>query len=254
MSSGFIPLLLRLLRRGGAKRRGGRSQAMRILVVEDEIKVAKALKEGLEDERYEAVLAHTGEDAFFRINTEQFDVILLDIMLPGRDGLQILTSIRKNGINTPVLLLTARDTLEDRVAGLNSGADDYLIKPFAFAELLARIRALVRRGRTSEALRLGVGDLDMDLVTRKVTRGGSTVELTTREFELLEYLLRHQGQVVLRDTLGREVWKETTRGTPLNNVIDVHIARLRRKIDLDQPAKLIHTIRGVGFMLREGEP
>ena len=227
---------------------------MRILVVEDEVKVAKALKEGLEDEHYEAVVAHTGEDAFFRINTEQFDVILLDVMLPGRDGLQILTSIRKHGIHTPVLLLTARDTLEDRVAGLNSGADDYLVKPFAFAELVARIRALLRRGRTSETLRLSVGDLDMDLVTRKVTRGGRNVELTTREFELLEYLLRHQGQVVLRDTLAREVWKETTRGTPLNNVIDVHIARLRRKVDLDQAIKLIHTIRGVGFMLREGEP
>jgi len=227
---------------------------MRILVVEDELKVANALKEGLEDERYEAVIAHTGEDAFFRINTEQFDVILLDVMLPGRDGLQILTSIRKHGVNTPVLLLTARDSLEDRVAGLNSGADDYLVKPFAFAELVARIRALLRRGRTAETLRLSVGDLDMDLVTRKVLRGGRSVELTTREFELLEYLLRHQGQVVLRDTLAREVWKETTRGTPLNNVIDVHIARLRRKVDLDQPVKLIHTIRGVGFMLREGEP
>jgi len=224
---------------------------MRILVVEDEVKVANALKEGLEDERYEAVIAHTGEDAFFLINTEQFDVIVLDIMLPGRDGLQILTSIRKHGVQTPVLLLTARDTLEDRVAGLNSGADDYLVKPFAFAELTARIRALLRRGRTSDTLRLGAGDLDMDLVTRKVTRGGRLVDLTTREFELLEYLLRHHGQVVLRDTLAREVWKETTRGTPLNNVIDVHIARLRRKIDLDQTVKLIHTIRGVGFMLRE---
>jgi two-component system, OmpR family, copper resistance phosphate regulon response regulator CusR len=227
---------------------------MRILVVEDEVKVAKALKEGLEGERYEAVIAHTGEDAFFRINTEQFDVIILDVMLPGRDGLQILTSIRKHGIHTPVLLLTARDTLEDRVAGLNSGADDYLIKPFAFAELLARIRALLRRGRTTDTLRLSVGDLDMDLVTRRVTRSGRNVDLTTREFELLEYLLRHQGQVVLRDTLARDVWKETTRGTPLNNVIDVHIARLRRKVDLDQTVKLIHTIRGVGFMLREGEP
>ena len=227
---------------------------MRILVVEDEVKVANALKEGFEDERYEAVVAQTGEDAFFRINTEQFDVILLDVMLPGRDGLQILTSLRKQGIGTPVLLLTARDTLEDRVAGLNSGADDYLIKPFAFEELLARVRALLRRGRSSDSLRLSVGDLDMDLVSRKVTRGGRNVELTTREFELLEYLLRHQGQVVLRDTLGREVWKETTRGTPLNNVIDVHIARLRRKIDADQSVKLIHTIRAVGFMVREGEP
>jgi DNA-binding response OmpR family regulator len=227
---------------------------MRILIVEDELKVANALKEGFEGERYEAVVAHTGEDAFFRVNTEKFDIIILDVMLPGRDGLQILTTIRKNGITTPVLLLTARDTLEDRVAGLNTGADDYVVKPFAFAELLARTRALVRRGRPSNVLRLSAGDLDMDLITRKVTRAGRGVELTTREFELLEYLLRHQGQVVLRDTLARDVWKEPTRGTPLNNVIDVHIARLRRKIDLDQPLKLIHTIRGVGFMLREGEP
>ena len=226
---------------------------MRILVVEDEQKVANALKEGLEDERYEVVIALTGEDAFFRINTEKFDVILLDVMLPGRDGLQVLTSIRKAGVETPVLLLTARDSLEDRVAGLNSGADDYVVKPFAFAELLARIRALLRRGRTTDTLRLSIGDLDMDLVTRKVTRGNRTVDLTAREFELLEYLLRHESQVVLRDTLAREVWKETTRGTPLNNVIDVHIARLRRKIDVDQPVKLIHTIRGVGFMLREEE-
>ena len=227
---------------------------MRILVVEDEQKVASALKEGLEDERYEVAVAPTGEDAFFRINTEKFDIVLLDLMLPGRDGLQILTSIRKRGLDTPVLLLTARDSLEDRVMGLNSGADDYLVKPFAFAELLARIRALLRRGRTQDGLRLGAGDLDMDLVTRKVTRGGQSIDLTTREFELLEYLLRRQGQVVMRDTLARDVWKETARGTPLNNVIDVHIARLRRKVDLDRSTKLIHTVRGLGFMLREGEP
>jgi DNA-binding response OmpR family regulator len=227
---------------------------VRILVVEDELKVANALKEGLEDERYEVVVAQTGEDAFFRITTEKFDLILLDLMLPGRDGLQILASVRKGGIETPVLLLTARDSLEDRVTGLNSGADDYLVKPFAFAELVARIRALLRRGRTADTLRLAVADLHMDLVTRKVSRGNRTVELTAREFELLEYLLRHEGQVVLRDMLAREVWKETARGTPLNNVIDVHIARLRRKIDMDQGPKLIHTVRGVGFMLSEREP
>jgi|SRR5689334_11041839 len=231
-----------------------RWQVMRILVVEDEIKVAKALKEGLEDERYEVVLAHSGEDAFFRINTEKFDLILLDVNLPGRDGFQILKSVRERRIETPVLLLTARSSLEDRVTGLNSGADDYLVKPFAFAELLARIRVLLRRGRPADSLRLGVGDLLMDLVTRKVTRGGHAVELTGREFELLEYLLRHEGQVVMRDTLAHDVWKETARGTPLNNVIDVHIARLRRKIDLDHSVKLIHTIRGAGFMLHEGEP
>ena len=227
---------------------------MRILVVEDEQKVANALREGLEEEHFEVFVAPTGEDAFFRVNTEKFDLILLDLMLPGRDGLQILTTIRKRGPETPVLLLTARDSLEDRVTGLNSGADDYLVKPFAFEELLARIRALLRRGRTVDILRFGIADLDMDIVTRKVTRGGRHVDLTAREFELLEYLMRHEGQVVMRDMLARDVWKETARGTPLNNVIDVHIARLRRKVDVEPYEKLIHTVRGVGFMLKQGEP
>jgi two-component system copper resistance phosphate regulon response regulator CusR len=227
---------------------------MRILVVEDEQKVANALKEGLEGESFDVTVEPTGEDAFFRVNTEKFDLILLDLMLPGRDGLQILTTIRKRGLETPVLLLTARDSLEDRVTGLNSGADDYLVKPFAFEELLARIRALLRRGRTPEMLRFGIADLDLDIVTRKVTRGGRLVELTGREFELLEYLMRHEGQVVMRDMLARDVWKETARGTPLNNVIDVHIARLRRKVDVEPFEKLIHTVRGVGFMLKQGEP
>ncbi len=227
---------------------------MRVLVVEDELKVANALREGLEGERYDVVVERTGEDAFFRMTTETFDLILLDLGLPGRDGLQILTALRSKGVKTPVLVLTARDALQDRVAGLDSGADDYLVKPFAFAELLARIRALMRRGRAAESPRLAVGDLTMDLITRKVTRGGQPVELTVREFELLEYLMRYEGQVVSRETLARDVWKETARTTPLDNVIDVHIARLRRKVDLDRPARLIHTIRGVGFMLREGEP
>jgi DNA-binding response OmpR family regulator len=227
---------------------------MRILVVEDEQKVANALREGLESERFEVIVAPTGEDAFFRVNTEKFDLILLDLMLPGRDGLQILTTVRKRGLETPVLLLTARDSIEDRVTGLNSGADDYLVKPFAFEELLARIRALLRRGRAVEMLRFGVADLDLDIITRKVSRGGRPVDLTAREFELLEYLLRHEGQVVMRDMLARDVWKESARGTPLNNVIDVHIARLRRKVDVEPFEKLIHTVRGVGFMLKQGEP
>jgi DNA-binding response OmpR family regulator len=227
---------------------------VRILVVEDEQKVANALREGLQGERYEVVVERTGEGAFFRMTTEQFDAILLDLTLPGRDGIEILKAIRERGMKTPVLVLTARDTVQDRIVGLDSGADDYLIKPFAFAELLARIRALVRRGRVTEAPRLATGDLEVELITRKVTRGGQPIELTVREFELLEYLLRHQGQVVSRELLARDVWKETARTTPLDNVIDVHIARLRRKVDADQPSKLIHTVRGVGFMLREGEP
>jgi len=227
---------------------------VRVLVVEDEQKVAEALRDGLQQEQYEVVVERTGEGAFFRVNTENYDVILLDLTLPGRDGIEILRALRQRGLKTPVLVLTARDTLQDRVTGLDSGADDYLVKPFAFAELLARIRALARRGRVAEAPRLHVGDLDMDLITRKVTRGGRGVELTVREFELLEYLMRHHGQVVSREALARDVWKETARTTPLDNVIDVHIARLRRKIDAEGPVKLIHTVRGVGFMLREGEP
>jgi DNA-binding response OmpR family regulator len=227
---------------------------MRILVVEDEQKVANALQEGLTGERYEVVVERTGEGAFYRISTESFDLILLDVMLPGRDGLEVLTTLRNSGVDTPVLVLTARDTLEDRVLGLDSGADDYLVKPFAFEEMLARIRALLRRPRFSEAVQFEVADLTLDLVTRKVTRGGQRVELTVREFELLEYLLRHEGQVVSRGTLARDVWNETGRSTPLDNVIDVHIARLRRKIDVGAAPKLVHTVRGVGFMLQEGEP
>ena len=227
---------------------------MRVLVVEDEQKVANALREGLEGEGYEVAVESSGEGAFYRINTEQFDVILLDLMLPGRDGLQVLETLREQGIKTPVLVLTARDTLEDRVLGLDRGADDYLVKPFAFVELLARIRALRRRGRAAEPIHLEVGDLEMDLLTRRVTRAGRPVELTGREFELLEYLLRRDGQVVSRATLAREVWSETARSATLDNVMDVQIARLRRKIDLDHPVKLIHTVRGVGFMLSENEP
>jgi two-component system, OmpR family, copper resistance phosphate regulon response regulator CusR len=227
---------------------------VRILVVEDELKVANALREGLQGERYDVVVERTGESAFFRVTTEPFDAILLDLTLPGRDGLEILKAMRDRGIKTPVLALTARDSLQDRVLGLDTGADDYMVKPFAFAELVARIRALVRRGRAAEIPRLSVADLELDLITRKVSRRGSLVDLTAREFELLEYLLRHQGQVVSRESLARDVWKETARTTPLDNVIDVHIARLRRKIDTEQREKLIHTVRGVGFMLHEGEP
>jgi two-component system, OmpR family, copper resistance phosphate regulon response regulator CusR len=227
---------------------------MRVLVVEDEQKVANALREGLEGEKYEVVVERTGEGAFFRVTTETFDVILLDLGLPGRSGLEILTALRERGLKTPVLVLTARDSVHDRVIGLDGGADDYLVKPFAFAELVARIRALVRRGRAADSPRLVLGDLDMDLVTRKVTRSERTIDLTVREFELLEYLLRHQSQVVSREALARDVWQETARTTPLDNVIDVHIARLRRKVDVEPAVKLIHTVRGVGFMLREGEP
>jgi two-component system copper resistance phosphate regulon response regulator CusR len=226
---------------------------LRILIVEDEVKVANALKQGFEDQEYEAVVANTGEDAFFRINTEPFNVILLDIMLPGRNGLQILTGLRRQGIQTPVILLTAHDALEARVAGLNAGADDYVVKPFAFDELSARVRALVRRGGPLNGPHLKFADLDMDVMTRRVTRDGQVIELTAREFELLACLMRHQDEVVMRDTLAQELWKDTVRGTPLNNVIDVHIARLRRKVDTGYRRKLIHTVRGIGYGLREDD-
>ena len=188
---------------------------MRLLVIEDEVKVAHALKKGLESERYEVVVATTGEDGFFRANAEVFDLLVLDVMLPGRDGIEVLTTLRKRGTQTPVLILTAKDAVEDRVLGLDSGADDYLVKPFAFSELLARIRALLRRGRIAQVLRLKASDLEMDLATRKVTRGNHLLNVTAREFELLEYLLRHQNQIVSREMLTREVWKEPVSYTHL---------------------------------------
>lgn len=226
---------------------------MRILVIEDEPKVAQALEEGLTAEHYDVVVATRGEEGFFRLAAESFDLVLLDLMLPGRGGLEILSTLRRRGIETPVLILTARDAVEDRVVGLDQGADDYLVKPFAFSELLARMRALLRRGRSDQLLRLQAVDLEMDLVSRTVSRAGQELELTPREFQLLEYLMRHHPQVVARDMLAREVWKESFRGAVVDNLIDVHIARLRKKVDHDRGPKLIHTVRGVGFVLREGE-
>jgi two-component system copper resistance phosphate regulon response regulator CusR len=223
----------------------------RILVVEDESKVARALREGLERQGHQVVIAPTGEEGFFLVNAEEFDLVILDLMLPGRDGLQVLSTLRKRGLETPVLILTARDAIEDRVEGHDKGADDYLVKPFAFPELLARVRALLRRTEQGPQLRLA--DLEMDVMTRKAKRRGQYLELTAREFELLEYLLRHKEQVVSREMLARNVWKEPARATPLDNVMDVHINRLRRKVDEPFDRKLIHTVRGVGFVLREEE-
>jgi DNA-binding response OmpR family regulator len=224
---------------------------MRILVVEDEIKVADALREGLMNEGYAADIARTGEEGFFLISEQTYDLVLLDLMLPERDGFEVLRMLRKHNNRTPVLILTARDAVEDRVRGLDAGADDYLVKPFAFAELLARIRALLRRGRTDQMLKLSLSDLDMDLITHRATRSGSLLELTAKEFELLEYLLRNQDRIVSREMLTLDVWHQTSRAVPLDNVIDVHIARLRRKIDTPFENKLLHTVRGVGFILKK---
>jgi DNA-binding response OmpR family regulator len=227
---------------------------VRVLVVEDERKLAEVVASALRAEHYDVVVASTGEEGFFRANAEVFDLLVLDVMLPGRSGLEILRALRGRRIETPVLILTARDGVDDRVLGLDLGADDYLVKPFALPELLARIRALFRRGRPSEALRLKAADLELDLVTRRAVRGNRLLDLTAREYELLEYLLRHQGHLVSREMLAHEVWREPRRATPLDNVIDVQMTRLRKKVDADVGERLIHTVRGVGFVLREGEP
>jgi DNA-binding response OmpR family regulator len=192
--------------------------------------------------------AATGEDGY-RLATEQcFDCVVLDLMLPGRDGLEVLADLRRAGNRTPVLVLTARDAVEDRVAGLDGGADDYLVKPFAFAELLARLRVLLRRERVAETV-LRADDLEMDLVRRRVTRAGVEISLTQREFELLEYLLRHKNATVTRDMLGRDVWREP--GHALTNVIDVFVTLLRRKVERPGRPPLIHTVRGLGYSLQE---
>ncbi len=224
--------------------------ALRILVIEDERKVANAIQQGLEADSYSVAVAHTGEDGFFLANAEHFDLIVLDVMLPARSGLEILSAMRKQGHKIPVLLLTARDAVEDRVSGLDAGADDYLVKPFAFPELLARVRALLRRGKPETVSTLRLHDLEMDLIARVVNRGARPIDLTAREFELLEYFLRHPGQVVSREMLARDIWKEQVRHTPLDNVMDVHMVRLRRKIDEGFSVKLLHTVRGVGFALK----
>lgn len=223
----------------------------RILVIEDDRTTAQAICRGLRGEGYDVMVALDGLSGSALLDSERFDAVVLDWMLPARDGLGILRGLRARGCKTPVLLLTARDAVEDRVLGLESGADDYLVKPFAFAELLARVRALLRRTIPDESLRWQVADLALNLKSRRVTRAGGEVVLTPREFDLLACLLRHQGQTVTRAMLAREVWGETQRAAPLHNAIDVHIAHLRRKIDDGRQPRLLQTVRGVGFVLRE---
>jgi DNA-binding response OmpR family regulator len=222
---------------------------VRILVIEDERKVARALREGLEVEGYEVSAAADGEEGFQLASRSPFDLVLLDLALPRRDGIDVLTALRKRNVVTPVFILTARDTVEDRVLGLDVGADDYLVKPFTFPELFARIRALLRRGRADPVLKLQHEDLRVNLVTREVARGDRSLELTGKEFEVLECLLRHRGRTVSRDMLASSVWNVAGRATPLDNVIDVTMARLRRKIDDPFEKKLVHTVRGMGFVL-----
>jgi two-component system, OmpR family, copper resistance phosphate regulon response regulator CusR len=222
-----------------------------LLIVEDDAKTAQALAVGLRNEGYDVTVAASGDEGFALSTTRSFDGIVLDWMLPGADGLQILKHVRAQGLRSAVLLLTARDAVADRVLGLDSGADDYLTKPFAFTELLARLRVLLRRSGERESQTREIGDLHVDLTNRHVKRGDRRIALSPREFDLLAYLARHQGQTVSRQMLARDVWHELQRATPLDNVIDVHIAHLRRKIDDGFPTKLLHTVRGVGFVLKE---
>jgi DNA-binding response OmpR family regulator len=222
---------------------------IRILIIEDQKKLTASLKRGLEEEGFEAAVAQTGEEGYYLATTRPPDAVVLDVMLPGRDGFQVLTDLRAGGFDRPVLILTARDAVEDRVRGLDGGADDYLVKPFAFAELVARLRALLRRPGGRETL-LRADDLEVDVIGRRVVRAGAEIELTNREFELLVYLLRQKDATVTRDMLARDVWKEPDG--LMTNVIEVCINSLRKKVESPGHRQLIHTVRGVGYALRGG--
>ena len=223
---------------------------MRIIVVEDAVKLALALKRGLEGEGYAVDTVHDGLTARKRILARegQYDLLILDVMLPGLDGLTLCRDLRAKGVTVPVLVLTARDTTGDKVAGLDSGADDYLVKPFAFAELLARIRTLLRRPAQTLSTELRVGDLALDPATRTVRRGDRPIELTTKEFALLELFMRSPGEVLSRDTILDHAWDEDADA--FSNVVDVYLRRLRKKIDRDGEASLFQTVRGVGYGIR----
>ena len=224
---------------------------MRILVVEDEGKVASFIQRGLEAERYTVDVAHDGDAGLARACEGHYDLLILDLMLPGRDGAAVLRELRARGHDLPILLLTARAAVTDKVRGLDLGADDYLTKPFEFAELLARVRALLRRGAAGPAPILALADLALDPATREVTRGGRRIELTAREFALLEFLLRNPGRVLSRAVIAQHVWGVSF--DTFTNVIDVYVNYLRRKIDADFEPKLLHTVRGAGYVLKEPE-
>jgi heavy metal response regulator len=224
---------------------------MRILLAEDERKVASFIRRGLEAEGYTVDVVHDGETAVQHAVQDDYDLLILDIMLPRRDGLTVLHEVRRRGLPVAVLLLTARDAIADKVAGLDSGADDYLTKPFAFEELVARVRALLRRGTPAPAT-LAVADLRLDPARRTVSRGGKTIELTAKEFALLEFLMRRAGQVLSRSIIAQHVWGIDFDS--FSNVIDVYVNYLRKKIDADFEPKLLHTVRGAGYVLKEPNP
>jgi two-component system, OmpR family, copper resistance phosphate regulon response regulator CusR len=220
---------------------------LRILLVEDEPSAAKILTKGLRERGYAVDVARDGVDATYKACINDYDLVILDVMLPRKDGLEVCNELRAKGAQMPVLMLTARDAIEDRIAGLDSGADDYLTKPFDYRELLARIRALLRRGPTRHVDSIEVADLRIDLQVRRATRGGCSLQLTAREYSLLEYLARRVGELVTRAEISEHVWDETF--DPFSNLIEVYVQRLRRKVDAGHPIKLIRTRRGEGYVL-----
>jgi DNA-binding response OmpR family regulator len=222
---------------------------MRVLVVEDEKKTASFIRKALQAEGFAVDVCHNGDDAWAAARTTPFDAIVLDIMLPGRDGLSLLRQLRERQNATPVLLLSARGEVNERVEGLNAGADDYLPKPFVIAELVARVRALGRRGSETKSPVLRVGDLTLDTVTREARRGGNAIELTTREYRLLEFLMRSTGRICGRMAILEKVWDYDF--DPGSNLVDVNVMRLREKIDADFEPKLLHTVRGIGYVMKE---
>jgi heavy metal response regulator len=224
---------------------------MRILIAEDDRKVAGFLKKGLKEEHYAVDVCYDGEEALFQAQVNQYDLIILDVMLPKKNGFAVCKAIREEGILSPILMLTARDQLEDKVKGLREGADDYLTKPFAFEELLARIQALLRRTQDYKTKTLKVGDLEMDPVSRKIIREGKVITLTGKEYALLEYLMRNKGRVITQSMIIDHVWDMNYDG--LSNVVNVYINHLREKIDKGFSQKYIHTIRGVGYKIDENE-
>jgi DNA-binding response OmpR family regulator len=222
---------------------------MRVLVVEDEKKTASFIRKALQAEGFAVDVCHNGDDAWAAARTTPFDAIVLDIMLPGRDGLSLLRQLRERQNATPVLLLSARGEVNERVEGLNAGADDYLPKPFVIAELIARVRALGRRVSETKSPVLRVGDLTLDTVTREARRGGNAIELTTREYRLLEFLMRSAGRICGRMAILEKVWDYDF--DPGSNLVDVNVMRLREKIDADFEPKLLHTVRGIGYVMKE---
>jgi len=222
---------------------------MRILLVEDEKKLAGLIKRALKEANYAVDFADNGEDALFLAESIPFDLIILDIMIPGKDGIAVCRHLRKNLIDTPVLMLTARNDVEDKISGLDAGADDYLTKPFSFPELLARVRALLRRKKTDKSNRLKVLDLELDQLTRKAYRDGEAIELTPTEYSLLEFLMLHPGEVVTRTMISEHVWNDDFDA--YSNVINVYINNLRKKVDQDRAKQLICSMRGVGYMIKD---